>query len=136
MTWPDLHETRIQGKRLRYELELLGAAFPEKSLDLVYRRISEVQSILGDVNDGFVGVEWMEILQRRLPQLFRHLWPRWSPLIEQLLHEYRHAMHTARDRFEVWRQKAERDQFDGVLRNILGGPGSRHGSLQVVEQAS
>jgi hypothetical protein len=77
--------------------------------------LSELQSILGDANDGFVGCNRVELLQHRLPQLFRKLWPRWSPLFEKLQSEFRQTMQEARERFEGWKQKAAQDQLKSFV---------------------
>lgn len=46
-----LHQFRIQGKKLRYAMELLATAFPDELRTDVYPMIRELQDKLGEVND-------------------------------------------------------------------------------------
>jgi len=46
-----LHQFRIQGKKLRYAMELLATAFPDEFRTDVYPMIRELQDKLGEVND-------------------------------------------------------------------------------------
>jgi CHAD domain-containing protein len=46
-----LHAFRIEGKRLRYAMELLAGAFPEQFRSTVYPLVERLQEKLGDVND-------------------------------------------------------------------------------------
>lgn len=47
----ELHQLRIEGKRLRYTMELLSSAFPETFRSELYPHIAELQEQLGDIND-------------------------------------------------------------------------------------
>ncbi|MGD9633680.1 MAG: CHAD domain-containing protein [Pirellulales bacterium] len=46
-----LHEFRIQGKHLRYTLELLSSAFPAELKEVHYPVVEELQEQLGRIND-------------------------------------------------------------------------------------
>jgi CHAD domain-containing protein len=46
-----LHQFRIEGKKLRYAIELLGSVFPPALRTIVYPRLEQLQQILGDLND-------------------------------------------------------------------------------------
>lgn len=46
-----LHEIRIEVKRLRYTLELLAAAHPDPVREAVYPQVAQLQQRLGEVND-------------------------------------------------------------------------------------
>lgn len=46
-----LHRLRIQGKRLRYAMELLAGAFPPVFRDELYPQVGALQERLGTVND-------------------------------------------------------------------------------------
>lgn len=47
----ELHQFRIQAKRLRYSIELLAPAFGPELRNEVYPKIEELQERLGDIND-------------------------------------------------------------------------------------
>jgi CHAD domain-containing protein len=62
-----LHEMRIQGKRLRYTIELVASSFDETLRKEVYPCVEEVQDRLGVVNDHTTAqqilTEWFEDAQ-------------------------------------------------------------------------
>lgn len=119
MSWQELHETRIEAKRLRYGLELLSAALPEEDCARVADELATAQSILGAVNDGRVSRDRLQRLTTRLPDLAGRYWPRWSALLEQMIAEAETAMETGRAQFEAWRQAAWNDRLDDRCRQLL-----------------
>lgn len=58
------HRVRIRAKRLRYALDLLGAALPAKSTRRYIDRLARLQDELGALNDAFVAAERMPGLAR------------------------------------------------------------------------
>jgi len=50
-TYERLHQFRIDGKRLRYAMELLAAAFPDSFRKELYPHIEKLQQRLGKLND-------------------------------------------------------------------------------------
>ena len=46
-----LHQMRIEGKLLRYSMEILAGAFPSVLRTELYPKIEELQSRLGEIND-------------------------------------------------------------------------------------
>ena len=60
-----LHQLRIQGKRLRYALELLAASLPEKPCRKFYRRVVKLQNKLGKITDhSAAAVRWGRWIER------------------------------------------------------------------------
>jgi len=51
-----LHRFRIEGKRLRYAIEILAAAFPAALRVEVYPRIEALQEKLGEIHDRHVAI--------------------------------------------------------------------------------
>ena len=53
LTQESIHPTRIQAKKLRYELELFGWLTPDsrKSLKKILNRLREIQDLLGELHD-------------------------------------------------------------------------------------
>jgi CHAD domain-containing protein len=47
----NLHALRIEGKKLRYSMELLAGAFPNSLVDDLYPQVRELQDRLGQLND-------------------------------------------------------------------------------------
>lgn len=60
----DLHQFRIAGKKLRYAMELLSAAYPREFRKELYREIVALQEKLGAINDHRVAqaryLDWAE----------------------------------------------------------------------------
>jgi CHAD domain-containing protein len=46
-----LHQFRIESKKLRYAIELLGSVFPPELRTVVLPRLEQLQQVLGDLND-------------------------------------------------------------------------------------
>lgn len=68
----EVHQLRIECKRLRYLLELFADLFPEGALAPVVRRLKRLQDALGGLNDGavqerFLG-EYLKTASRLDPQ--------------------------------------------------------------------
>lgn len=59
-----LHQFRIRGKRLRYALELMAAAFDSRLRSDVYPQVEQVQERLGQINDHATAIQrfrgWLE----------------------------------------------------------------------------
>lgn len=58
----ELHQFRIQGKKLRYAMELLAPAFPSSFRGELYPFIEKLQGMLGQVNDHSSAAERFERL--------------------------------------------------------------------------
>lgn len=55
----EVHELRIECKKLRYLLELFASLFPEKEMNRILKRLRGLQNVLGDFNDYSVQRESM-----------------------------------------------------------------------------
>ncbi|MGV3484524.1 MAG: CHAD domain-containing protein [Planctomycetaceae bacterium] len=55
-----LHRFRISGKKLRYSLELLSGALPERSRSELYPIIEAMQDRLGEINDLATAKIWLQ----------------------------------------------------------------------------
>ncbi len=77
-----LHDLRLIVKRLRYQLEILGSAFPKKQRSKVHRRLKALQTDLGEINDHDVAIRntfrWMRdadpIQRSRLKYQLKYAW--------------------------------------------------------------
>lgn len=61
--WEDyaaLHQFRIAGKRLRYAMEVFGAAFSPAFRQRLYPQVEILQELLGDVNDHATAITRLE----------------------------------------------------------------------------
>ncbi|MBC7636361.1 MAG: CHAD domain-containing protein [Acetobacteraceae bacterium] len=64
LTVPELHNCRLQAKRLRYIAEFLAPAFPAHAIARYLRRLSDLQEALGHSNDASVAADLMAQLGR------------------------------------------------------------------------
>lgn len=64
LTVPELHNCRLQAKRLRYIAEFLAPAFPAHAIARYLRRLSNLQEALGHSNDASVAADLMAQLGR------------------------------------------------------------------------
>lgn len=74
----DLHQFRIQAKKLRYTIELLSDALPPELRTLVYPVVCKTQNILGELNDHSIAITQLKRLakserRRRAAKRFRKL---------------------------------------------------------------
>src|SRR5262245_30174294 len=82
--YENLHQVRIQGKRLRYAMEILADCFPPRFKDDLYPRVEEMQDILGRANDSHVACERLTEIRRQLKR-WPATWKRVKPGVEALL---------------------------------------------------
>jgi len=97
-----LHQVRIQGKRLRYAMEVFADCFPPEFRTVHYAAVEEMQEILGCANDSYVAANRLrdlnKVIQARLPAQ----WKRLRPGMEGLLHYHEERLPEERQRFEEW----------------------------------
>ena len=90
---PALHATRIAGKRVRYVLELLSAAFDDSLRADVYPIFERVQEQLGDINDAVCVKPMvkpvMKQAERRVKKTLKKLVRHEEKRAERLVHEFR-----------------------------------------------
>jgi CHAD domain-containing protein len=67
-----LHEFRIQGKHLRYTLELLASAFGPELKDELYPVVEELQEQLGRINDCVAADERLRRWRRKIDSPQEH----------------------------------------------------------------
>jgi CHAD domain-containing protein len=55
----EVHRLRIQGKKLRYAMEIFGSLYPKQELKILIRQLKKLQDILGYFNDLSVQQEML-----------------------------------------------------------------------------
>ena len=108
-----LHWLRIQGKRLRYAMEIFAAAFPPSFRRDLYAEIEKLQERLGRLNDHATAAEryrtWLDSGDHELNE----------ELLEELIQAEERKLDRAVKRFHRWwsadRRERLRQQFDDVL---------------------
>lgn len=62
-----LHALRIQGKKLRYLLEVFAGLFPAKKVTALVDHLKHLQDVLGDINDLSVQETYLQRVAQDLP---------------------------------------------------------------------
>lgn len=104
-----LHRFRIQGKQLRYAMELLASAYPAPFRERLYPSIEQLQDLLGSVNDHAVAARRMQswLAEAKGKKRRRHL--------AALLEREQTALQEQCETFAQWwdepREREMRSQF-------------------------
>jgi CHAD domain-containing protein len=110
----DLHQIRIEGKRLRYSLELVPTQSRKPAHDRCLRSLKKMQVALGDFTDHTAAAGYFERLREEgLPIEL-------MPLVEELGREEYPLAELAQQRFTTWwnnkRRRRLRRRFSKTLK--------------------
>lgn len=108
-----LHQVRIQGKRLRYAMEVLHCCFAPAFRDTFYPMIEEMQELLGRANDSHVAIGRLTGLRDRLRDWPR-TWERVKGGIEGLLRFHQRRLPQERRRFLKWWEQWQQGGIEAV----------------------
>ncbi len=110
-----LHQFRIQGKRLRYAMELLSAAFGSELRRTAYPLLEKLQDELGKVNDHAAAIDRILALIDQSTSSSR------SEYLQAMLQEERSELKKARRRFAAWWTPERRDEMRDVVERAING---------------
>jgi CHAD domain-containing protein/uncharacterized protein Yka (UPF0111/DUF47 family) len=106
-----LHQFRIQGKRLRYAMELIAPAFPRDFQEELYPIIEELQDKLGDINDLALSIARLVESQASTIEANGHR--------SELLKKEQNRLDEARKDFQRWwtlaLEHSVRSRFEAIL---------------------
>ncbi len=119
-----LHQVRIQGKRLRYAMEVFADCFAAPFRERLYPLVEEMQEVLGRANDSHVAGQRLEALRERLKATWSAGWERLRPGIEGLLRFHRRRLPQERRRFLKWWDEWGAAGAREVLAAPAGDPGA------------
>ena len=111
----NLHQVRIEGKRLRYAMELLAGCFPESFRERLYPRVEGMQEILGRANDSHVAHGRLRHLRQRLRARMPDLWTRLRPGIDGLIAFHQRRQPQERRQFLAWWKRWQRTGRGALL---------------------
>ncbi|PAY20040.1 hypothetical protein CKO51_08050 [Rhodopirellula sp. SM50] len=109
----ELHRFRIQAKRFRYTVELLGDVLPAEIRTRIYPVVCNVQEVLGELHDHSIARERMKRLARRETKSSR------ARQIRKLAREEGRLMEQAEQRFREWWTPSFSDQLERSVQRIL-----------------
>jgi CHAD domain-containing protein len=115
----NLHRVRIEGKRLRYAMEVFASCFPAQFRDDLYPQVEALQETLGKANDSHVAVGELTALRDRLRRSRPEEWKQWQPGVTSLLRFHQRRLSQERRRFlklwEHWRRPETVALWQSVL---------------------
>jgi CHAD domain-containing protein len=100
--YPNLHQVRIAGKRLRYAMEAFAPCFDPPFRQTLYPLVEHMQEILGDANDRYNGSLRIEATRAYVRAVWPALWKRLAPGINAVLQSHRKRLPVERRRCLRW----------------------------------
>ena len=100
-----LHQVRIQGKRLRYAMEVFASCFDRAFRDELYPAVEEMQEMLGQANDSHVALETLKAVRDRVQAATPPLWKRYQRGIESMIQFHERMLPQKRNQFLKWWRK-------------------------------
>jgi CHAD domain-containing protein len=117
--YANLHRVRIEGKRLRYAMEVFADCFPAEFRDELYPQIEVMQEALGKANDSHVAVGELTALRDRMKRARPAEWKQWQAGVNGLLRFHQRRLPQERRRFlklwEHWRRPETASLWEFVL---------------------
>lgn len=98
----DLHQLRIQCKRVRYAMEVFAGCYQPAFREVIYPAVENVQGILGTVQDGYVLAARLVEIRIWLRATRREALERFRPGFDELGRETSQKVRTARTQFRRW----------------------------------
>jgi CHAD domain-containing protein len=92
----ELHQLRLQGKRLRYAIELFSGAFDYANREAVSSVFTELQRRLGDINDHATALSWYQRCRAEMAEDSDH------ERFEELAEKERGEMDRLIEEFHQW----------------------------------
>ncbi|WP_182866937.1 CHAD domain-containing protein [Stieleria mannarensis] len=110
-----LHRFRIQSKRLRYTIELLGDVLPAEVRSEIYPVVCKVQDVLGELNDHAIARGRMKRLANS------EIKPRRIKRLKTLAKKEQRMMEETQLKFHLWWTPDFRDDLEKSVERILHG---------------
>jgi CHAD domain-containing protein len=107
--YPNLHQVRIAGKRLRYAMEVFACCFGPAFRVELYPAVEEMQEILGRANDHYVGSKRLTKIREYLRSAWPDVWSRAEAGVDAALQHHQKSLPTERRRFLRWWKKWQAD---------------------------
>jgi CHAD domain-containing protein len=120
--YPQLHQVRIAGKRLRYAMEVFADCFPESFRDSLYPRIEEMQEMLGRANDSHMASDRLAALKGWFKTHWPEDWKRLQPGIEGLLRLHIRRLPQERRKFLQWWERWCKQGSEELLTTLYATP--------------
>lgn len=110
-----LHQARIEGKKLRYAIEVFAACFPPAFRERSYPVVEEMQDILGDANDSHVASGHLRDVRALLDVLPPRTKQRLLPGVDSFLSFHEKRLARQRVKFAKWMQQWRKSDMPAVI---------------------
>lgn len=117
-----LHQFRIVGKKLRYAMELLSAAFGSELRKIAYPLLETLQNQLGQINDHASALD--RIGHWRAENVDAES----EKYLREMEQYEREQLNDSRERFTVWWSLDQQAQLRDAFASVLGGCGAPSGT--------
>jgi CHAD domain-containing protein len=114
-----LHRVRIEGKHLRYAVEIVAHCFKPELRTELYPRLERMQDLLGAANDHHVASTRLQELIDFTKKYRDPHWPLCRRGAEGLLRAHRRGLTSARQQFRRFWAKWQKEQVTAQFLNIL-----------------
>lgn len=101
-TIAELHQLRIDAKRIRYAMEIFAGCFAPPFRDVLYPAIEDLQSILGTIQDGHVLTARLGDVRVWLRKTRPEVLGRLRPGLDGLTRESQRQVRSAKTAFRRW----------------------------------
>ncbi|MEW4566085.1 CHAD domain-containing protein [Bremerella sp. JC770] len=112
-----LHQMRIEGKKVRYAMELIESGFPDRFREELYPAFEEVQSKLGTINDHYTAVEKIQRWQNETST------KKFPAFLLQMIDHERIQFEEKAEAFRIWWTEARSQELKEHFDHYLGGMG-------------
>jgi len=112
-----LHQMRIEGKKVRYAMELIECGFPDSFREDLYPAFEEVQSKLGTINDHYTAVEKIQRWQNETST------KKFPGFLVQMIDHERIQFEEKAEAFRIWWTEARSQELKEHFDHYLGGLG-------------
>lgn len=110
-----LHQARIDGKKLRYAMEIFAACFPPAFRERLYPVVEEMQEILGDANDSHVASGHLRDVREMLELLPPRTKHRLLIGVESILSFHEKRLARQRVKFAKWVQQWRKSEASNLI---------------------
>ncbi len=130
----NLHQVRIEGKRLRYLMDLFAHCFDSDFREKYYPAVEDVQKILGHANDSYNANEVLKTVREKASGFLGSKWERYKGTWEKLQRDHQERWESSRSQLKEWFVKWLQPTGEPALRRMLATAPKR-GQLLILQGA-
>jgi CHAD domain-containing protein len=114
----EMHESRIQLKKIRYSLEIVSDCIREDQAEVLFDSLENGQEILGDMNDAHNAIQDLTNVAEHLRDFHSYHADPCQQIIGQLIQEKRGIVAESASKFDQWKSEAIIARLDQLVPSI------------------